>query len=80
MRLSVLNIGLILWLVDAAAAVRKYNLTITNAWRAADGHGRPIFLMNGQSPGPLIEAEEGEEIEVFVDNQLATETTMHWCV
>ncbi|KAL2678498.1 hypothetical protein Neosp_009244 [[Neocosmospora] mangrovei] len=34
--------------------------------------------MNGQSPGPLIEAEEGEEIEVFVDNQLATETTMHW--
>ncbi|CAI6098433.1 unnamed protein product [Clonostachys chloroleuca] len=78
MRLSVLNIGLILWLVDTAAAVRKYNLTITNAWRAADGHGRPIFLMNGQSPGPLIEGEEGEEIEVFVDNQLATETTMHW--
>ncbi|KAI3578792.1 multicopper oxidase, partial [Fusarium oxysporum f. sp. albedinis] len=45
---------------------------------AADGHGRPVFAINGQTPGPLVTAEEGEEIEVFVDNQLATETTMHW--
>lgn len=78
MRLFLLNLGFLLLLGDVAVAVRKYNLTISNAWRSPDGHGRPIFLMNGQSPGPLIEAEEGEEIEVFVDNQLATETTMHW--
>ncbi|RSM06683.1 hypothetical protein CEP52_005560 [Fusarium oligoseptatum] len=78
MRFSILNFGLILLLEDVTVGARRYNLTISNAWRAPDGHGRPIFLMNGQSPGPLIEAEEGEEIEVFVDNQLATETTMHW--
>ncbi|KAI7762479.1 hypothetical protein LZL87_008825 [Fusarium oxysporum] len=36
------------------------------------------FAINGKTPGPLITNEEGEEIEVFVDNQLATETNMHW--
>ncbi|GKU07420.1 unnamed protein product [Fusarium langsethiae] len=49
-----------------------------NQWSAADGHGRPVFAINGQTPGPLITATEGEEVEVFVNNQLATETTMHW--
>lgn len=37
-------------------------------------------MMNGQTPGPLIEADEGDEIEVFLDNQLPFETTMHWFV
>jgi L-ascorbate oxidase len=63
-----------------ASQVRKYNFTITLQWSSADGHGRPVFMINGQSPGPLIEADEGDEIEVFVDNQLGAETTMHWYV
>lgn len=66
--------------VAQAKATRRYNFTITNQWSADDGHGRPVFAINGQTPGPLIEAEEGDEIEVFLDNQLAFETTMHWYV
>lgn len=62
------------------AKTRSYNLTISIAWSSTDGHGRPAFMMNGQTPGPLIEADEGDEIEVFLDNQLAFETTMHWFV
>ncbi|EMT74149.1 Laccase-1 [Fusarium odoratissimum] len=61
-----------------ANCLRRYNFTVTSQWSAADGHGRPVFAINGKTPGPLVTAEEGEEIEVFVDNQLATETTMHW--
>lgn len=61
-----------------AGQLRRYNFTITSQWSAGDGHGRPVFAINGQSPGPLIEAEEGDEIEVFLENQLASETTMHW--
>ncbi|KXJ97247.1 laccase-1 [Microdochium bolleyi] len=61
-----------------AAQTRPYNFTITSVWGAPDGHGRPLFAINGQSPGPLIEADEGDEVEVLVDNQLAAETTMHW--
>ncbi|KAI9170589.1 Laccase abr2 [Paramyrothecium foliicola] len=63
---------------SVAFQTRRYNFTITNKWDAGDGHGRPVFAINGATPGPLIEAEEGDEIEVFLDNQLAFETTMHW--
>jgi FtsP/CotA-like multicopper oxidase with cupredoxin domain len=68
----------LLLLGDLVSGLRRYNFTITSQWSAADGHGRPVFAINGRTPGPLITAAEGEEVEVFVDNQLATETTMHW--
>ncbi|KAK2035297.1 laccase TilA [Colletotrichum zoysiae] len=61
-----------------AAQTRRYNFTITNKWDNGDGHGRPVFAINGKTPGPLIEADEGDEIEVFLENQLSFETTMHW--
>lgn len=66
--------------VAQSKTTRRYNFTITNQWSADDGHGRPVFAINGQTPGPVIEADEGDEIEVFLDNQLAFETTMHWYV
>ena len=68
----------LLVLGNVVSGFRRYNLTITSQWSAGDGHGRPVFAINGQTPGPLITAAEGEEVEVFVNNQLATETTMHW--
>ncbi|KAK1624186.1 laccase TilA [Colletotrichum phormii] len=64
--------------VSLAAQTRRYSFTITNKWDVGDGHGRPVFAINNETPGPLIEAEEGDEVEVFLDNQLAFETTMHW--
>lgn len=70
----------LLLLGDFVSGLRRYNFTITSQWSAADGHGRPVFAINGQTPGPLITATEGEEVEVFLNNQLATETTMHWYV
>ncbi|CAG7564386.1 unnamed protein product [Fusarium equiseti] len=65
-------------LSNVVSGLRRYNFTVTSQWSAADGHGRPVFAINGQTPGPLITAVEGEEVEVFLNNQLATETTMHW--
>lgn len=43
-----------------------------------DGFERQVYLINGQQPGPLIEMEEGDDLEVFVYNQLSVETTIHW--
>ncbi|KAK9360812.1 conidial pigment biosynthesis oxidase PcArbB [Lipomyces starkeyi] len=75
------------------AALRSYNLTIHSESRApghfigcvdrsinkfADGVSREVYLINGQQPGPLIEAEEGDDLEVFVQNDLAVENTIHW--
>jgi len=37
-----------------------------------------VYLINGQQPGPLIEIDEGDELEVFVKNDLPVESTIHW--
>ncbi|KAH7239745.1 Cupredoxin [Fusarium solani] len=42
------------------------------------GFKREVYLINGQHPGPLIDVDEGDDIEVFVQNDLAVETTIHW--
>jgi FtsP/CotA-like multicopper oxidase with cupredoxin domain len=33
---------------------------------------------NGQSPGPTIEAVEGDRVRLFLTNRLAERTSMHW--
>lgn len=43
-----------------------------------DGFPRQVYLINDQAPGPLIEVDEGDDLEVFVQNDLAVETTIHW--
>lgn len=43
-----------------------------------DGVAREVYLINDQQPGPLIEVDEGDELEVFVKNNLIVETTIHW--
>ncbi len=37
-----------------------------------------MYLINGQLPGPLVDVDEGDDIEIFVRNDLNVETTMHW--
>jgi FtsP/CotA-like multicopper oxidase with cupredoxin domain len=39
---------------------------------------RPVLVMNGQFPGPLIEVNEGDRVLVNVTNQLQNGTSMHW--
>ncbi|MGQ2908339.1 MAG: multicopper oxidase family protein [Aliihoeflea sp.] len=44
------------------------------------GEGMTAYLWgyNGQSPGPTIEAVEGDRVRIFVTNKLPEETTIHW--
>jgi FtsP/CotA-like multicopper oxidase with cupredoxin domain len=37
-----------------------------------------LWGYNGQSPGPTIEAVEGDKVRVFVTNKLPEHTTVHW--
>ncbi|KAH7009045.1 multicopper oxidase-domain-containing protein [Macrophomina phaseolina] len=60
------------------AELRTYKFTIHNGTRAPDGFPRQVYLINDQAPGPLIEVDEGDDLEVFVQNDLAVETTIHW--
>jgi hypothetical protein len=44
----------------------------------ASGMSVNLWGYNGQTPGPTIEAVEGDKIRVFVTNKLPEHTTVHW--
>ncbi|TGQ67427.1 multicopper oxidase family protein [Mesorhizobium sp. M00.F.Ca.ET.186.01.1.1] len=58
----------------------KARLTAESATaRFAEGLDTPILGYNGTSPGPLIEAVEGDRIEITFANRIADEaSTIHW--
>lgn len=44
----------------------------------APGMKANLWGYNGQSPGPTIEAVEGDRVRIFVTNQLPEVTSVHW--
>src|SRR5215475_2775746 len=44
----------------------------------ASGMKANLWGYNGQSPGPTIEAVEGDKVRIFVTNHLPEHTTVHW--
>ena len=44
----------------------------------APGMKANLWGYNGQTPGPTIEAVEGDKIRIFVTNKLPEHTTVHW--
>jgi FtsP/CotA-like multicopper oxidase with cupredoxin domain len=51
--------------------VHKYDFEIARHNRAPDGLNRTLILVNGQFPGPTIEADLGDWIEVTVKNSIS---------
>ena len=47
-------------------------------WEFASGQGIRGFGLNGEVPGPMIEADVGDTIEVRLINNLPQATTIHW--
>lgn len=47
--------------------VKYYDFTITWGDVDANGETRPAILVNGQTPGPLIELEEGQRVSVSTE-------------
>ncbi|KAF2110063.1 putative multicopper oxidase, type 1 [Lophiotrema nucula] len=66
------------WKFDAGPAMREYRWTITDAELNPDGVYRPMILINGMFPGPLIECNEGDSIVVHVHNEATNATSIHW--
>ena len=44
----------------------------------APGMKAHLWGYNGQSPGPTIEAVEGDKVRIFVTNKLPENTAVHW--
>ena len=61
--------------------VRSYDFTISRGTIAPDGYQRNVILVNGQFPGPTIEANWGDTIQVNVHNDITGPeegTALHW--
>ncbi|ENH68238.1 Laccase-1 [Fusarium oxysporum f. sp. cubense race 1] len=75
-----------LYAVGARAALRQFNFTVHSAFKSpgiatnyhTDGFEREVYLINGQQPGPLVDVDEGDDVKIFVQNDLNVETTIHW--
>lgn len=57
---------------------RKFELTLTWEKHAPDGFERDMILVNGQFPGPLLEMNQGDDVEVLVHNKMPHNTTVHF--
>ena len=44
----------------------------------AEGTRATVWGYNGSTPGPTIEAIEGDRVRIFVTNRLAEPTSVHW--
>ena len=58
---------------------RYYDWTITRESCAPDGVNVTCLLVNGQYPGPMIEANWGDSVQVQVTNNIPDEgAAIHW--
>ncbi|SCV71194.1 BQ2448_2782 [Microbotryum intermedium] len=64
--------------INNCQTTRYYYLDIHETLAAPDGFEREMFLFNGLINGPLIEANQGDTIIVYVHNYLDVGTTVHW--
>jgi FtsP/CotA-like multicopper oxidase with cupredoxin domain len=68
-------------LTPHTGVTRKYHFDVTRINLSPDGYEKSMIAINKQFPGPLIEANWGDWIEVTVTNSIqepADGTAMHW--
>jgi FtsP/CotA-like multicopper oxidase with cupredoxin domain len=75
--LSVPNGSLLPWrMVDG---VKVFHLVVNQFTRQfAPGLMVDCWGYNGETPGPVIEAVEGDRVRIYVTNQLPEPTSVHW--
>jgi FtsP/CotA-like multicopper oxidase with cupredoxin domain len=72
------TVALLAQLLPAAATQRTFNFELTFGNIAQDGVTREMILINGASPGPVIDINEGDTVDVIVQNSSPENTTIHF--
>ena len=63
----------------AEARVRRYKWEVKYEYKSPDCFKKLVITINGQTPGPTIQAQEGDTIIVELKNNLLTENlAVHW--
>jgi FtsP/CotA-like multicopper oxidase with cupredoxin domain len=57
---------------------KRFELNVTWESWAPDGVQRQQTLINGQFPGPPLIMDEGDDVEVTVNNFMPYNTTIHY--
>ncbi|CAM1500525.1 Fc.00g096870.m01.CDS01 [Cosmosporella sp. VM-42] len=57
---------------------KEYDLNITWEEYAPDGFSREMLLVNGRSPGPVLETDQDDRVVVRVQNLSPFNTTIHF--
>lgn len=57
---------------------KEFDLEITWDDYAPDGFSRKMLLVNGQSPGPVLEIDQDDWVVVRVHNHSPENTTIHY--
>lgn len=67
--------------VPTTGVTRTYDFTVSRGVIAPDGYQKSVILINGAFPGPQIEANWGDMIQVTLHNQITGPeegTSFHW--
>jgi manganese oxidase len=65
--------------IERTGATRRFTLTLGTAnVEPLGGHRVSVRAVNGQSPGPVLRATEGDDVEIIVVNKLPQPTSIHW--
>ena len=63
----------------APNTTRNYTFNLTEIPNGApDGVSKRMLLVNGKFPGPVIEANEGDQLIVHVNNNMTIPSAIHW--
>jgi hypothetical protein len=63
----------------AEARVRHYKWEVKYEYKSPDCYKKLVITINGKTPGPTIQAQEGDTVIVEVNNNLLTENlAIHW--
>lgn len=57
---------------------KEFDLYVTWGTAAPDGFARDLFLVNGQTPGPVLDIDQGDSVVVRVHNKSPFNMTTHF--
>ena len=64
---------------SATPTTRTFTFNLTEIPNGApDGVSRRMLLINGKFPGPVVETNEGDRLEVQVNNFMTIPAAIHW--
>ena len=64
--------------ISSQPQTRTFNWTLSEVNAAPGALIKPMIVINGMSPGPVLEANLGDRLIINVFNNMTNETTIHW--